>query len=495
METEIKILIVEHDSADIELIHEELKAGGVSYLFEVVQTEQDYVTVLNKFIPDIILSDYTLPAFAGVKAFEIKEKIAPETPFIFVSGTIGEEKSIELIKNGVTDYALKEKIFTLSLKVTRALKESAERKQKIKAEQERIQSERRLARAQQLVHMGNWELDFASNDVRWSDEACRIYGVPLDQNLHTLENWLLFTYPEDRDMVLKNIKGAVGSLHNFAIYYRLGQKDGLIKHVYSECKIEFDAKGKALGLYGITQDVTERVLLENKLVSERLTRQREITNAVLTAQEKERADIGQELHDNLNQLLAVAKLYIQLSRTHEKDREMYLEKSCGFIQEVISEIRKISKTLVIHGSHIIGLFDNIKNLVQDLTLIHPIIIEFDKTGINVEDIDDKLQLTIFRIVQEQVNNILKHANAANATIKISRENGDVVLLISDNGEGNDLLKEINGVGIINIKSRAELYDGKVTIISKPGKGYELKVVLPLNDLIHKPELLIATPGL
>ena len=495
MNIKTKILIVEHDPVDLELLHEELKKGCFGYISETVQNELDYINAIKNFDPDIILSDYTLPAFDGLTAFKIRQKIAPATPFIFVSGTIGEEKSIELIKNGVTDYALKEKLFTLSLKVTRALNESAERQQKIKAEQERIQSERRLARAQQLAHMGSWELDFASNHVRWSDEACRIYGVPLNQNMQTLKSWLAFTFPEDLDMVTEKIKEARDSLRNFSIYYRIGQKDGSLKHIYSESKLEFDSKGFPTGLHGITQDVTERVLLENKLVSERLTRQREITNAVLTAQEKERADIGQELHDNLNQLLAVAKLYIQLSRTHEKDREMYLEKSCNFIQEVILEIRKISKTLVIHGSHIIGLFDNIKNLVQDLTLIHPIIIEFDKTGINVEDIDDKLQLTIFRIVQEQVNNILKHANAANATIKISRENGDVVLLISDNGEGNDLLKEINGVGIINIKSRAELYDGKVTIISKPGKGYELKVVLPLNDLINKPELLIATPGL
>ncbi|MEO7982586.1 MAG: PAS domain-containing protein [Bacteroidota bacterium] len=495
MATKIKILMVEHDPVDIELIQDELRSGGINFVAVVVKNEADFVTMLNSFIPDIILSDYTLPSFSGMRAFEINQKIVPETPFIFVSGTIGEEKSIELIKNGVTDYALKDKLFSLCPKVTRALKESLARQQKMKAEQERMLSEKRLARAQELAHMGNWELDFASNNVRWSDEACRIYGLPLNQNLQKLETWLSFTFPEDLSMVTEKINEARESLRNFSIYYRIGQMDGFLKHIYSECKIEFDSDGLATGLYGITHDVTERVLLENKLVSERLTRQREITNAVLTAQETERADIGQELHDNLNQILAVAKLYIQMSRTHENDREMYLEKSCGFIQEVIVEIRKISKTLVIPGTHITGLFDNIKNLITDLTLIHPLIIEFSEGGINVDDIDDKLQLTIFRIVQEQVNNILKHANAVNATINLTREKNDIVLLISDNGGGNDLLKQIEGVGVINIKSRAELYDGKVSIISKPGKGYELKVVLPLQDIINKPELLKIMPKL
>lgn len=493
MKTPTKILIVEHDAADLELLQFELKKGGFAYVSEIVQYEISYVSALQTFKPDIILSDFTLPSFAGMRAYEIRNEIAPDIPFIFVSGTIGEERSIELIKNGVTDYALKEKLFTLNFKITRALKESAERQHKIKAEQERIQSEKRLARAQQLAHMGSWELDFDTRVVRWSEETCNIYGLQSGQNLHTLEDWLLFTYPEDREMVSEKIKATEHAQQNFAIYHRLGPIEGLIKHVYSECKIEFDTSGKVCGLYGITHDVTERVLLENKLVSERLSRQREITNAVLTAQEKERADIGQELHDNLNQILAVAKLYIQMAGTQEKEREMYLGKACDFIQEVILEIRRISKTLIIPQTNIIGLFDNIKNLLHDLTAIHPIVIEFDKNGIEVEDIDDKLQLTIFRIVQEQVNNILKHAKAAKASIQLRREQDDIVLLISDNGEGDDLLKEIEGVGIINIKSRASVYDGKVTIFSKPGKGYELKVVLPMQDLIHKPEPLLATP--
>lgn len=100
-------------------------------------------------------------------------------------------------------------------------------------------------------------------------------------------------------------------------------------------------------------------------------------------------------------------------------------------------------------------------------MIHPIIIEFNKEGIDVEDIDEKLQHTIFRIVQEQVNNILKHANATN-TINLSRDHDDVVLLISDNGEWNDILKEINGVGMINIKSRADCTTEKLQLFLNPG---------------------------
>ena len=121
MSGKIKILIVEHDPNDIELIQYELKKGGISYISETVQNEKEYGKALKNFIPDIILSDYSIPSFSGLAAFEIKEKISPLTPFIFVSGTIGEENSIELIKNGVTDFVLKDKLFSLTTKFNRAL--------------------------------------------------------------------------------------------------------------------------------------------------------------------------------------------------------------------------------------------------------------------------------------------------------------------------------------------------------------------------------------
>jgi PAS domain S-box-containing protein len=233
--------------------------------------------------------------------------------------------------------------------------------------------------------------------------------------------------------------------------------------------------------FAIQTDITEKVLLKNKLAQERQERQREITYAAVTAQESEREDIGKELHDNLGQILAVAKLYIQMAQKQkrEKNREMYLQKSCDLVVNVIDEIRRISKALVIPGVHIIGLFDNIKNLIHDLGMIHPVKIEFHEDNILQGDMNEKLQMTIFRIVQEQVNNILKHSKAAHATINLSIEENNILLCISDDGDGCDMLKEKNGVGLINIHSRAELYHGSVTVTSRPGEGYSLKVVLPL----------------
>lgn len=242
----------------------------------------------------------------------------------------------------------------------------------------------------------------------------------------------------------------------------------------------FDENGICDRYFAIETDITERIFLENKLANERLAKQKEITAAVLIAQEKERSDIGRELHDNLNQILAVAKLYIQSAKANENSREVNLDKSIGLIGGVINEIRRISKRLVIPGTHIIGLFDNIGNLITDLMMINPVKFKFTNNEIEENELNDKLQVTLYRIVQEQLNNILKHAKASNASIDLTRQKDKVTLLITDDGQGCDSAHSKNGLGLINIKSRALLYDGTATIITKPGEGFSLEVVLPLT---------------
>lgn len=264
MNAKTKILIVEHDVNDIELMLYELRKGEIDFESEIVQNQDDYIESIKNFVPDVILSDYSLPAFNGVRAFEIRETICPHIPFIFVSGTIGEENSIELIKNGLTDYVIKDKLFTLASKIKRALKEANEKQKRDKAEQERIETGRRLARAQQLAHMGSWELDFATGVVQFSDEACRIYGIPIKECSQTFDTWLSFIHSEDLDFLLKEVNRARELDQDSFIYHRIVLKNGLVKHIYSESKVEFDSTGKATGNYGIVHDITEKKIAEEQ---------------------------------------------------------------------------------------------------------------------------------------------------------------------------------------------------------------------------------------
>ena len=152
MNSQIKILVLEDNPNDADLLDRELKRSGLSFTSEIVRTREEFENALQSFNPDIILSDYSLPAFDAGAAFRIKQNTNPHIPFIIVSGIIGEENAVELIKEGVTDYAPKNKLVTLFQKINRALKESEERKEKIiNAEKSSLQAAELLIANKELV--------------------------------------------------------------------------------------------------------------------------------------------------------------------------------------------------------------------------------------------------------------------------------------------------------------------------------------------------------
>ena len=152
MTANLKILVLEDNPNDADLLHRELKKSGLSFISEIVKTREEFENSLQNFIPDIILSDYSLPAFDATTAFRIKQNKSPHIPFIIVSGIIGEEIAVELIKDGVTDYAPKNKLFALSQKISRALKDTEERKEKeIIAEKLQLQTAELIIANKELV--------------------------------------------------------------------------------------------------------------------------------------------------------------------------------------------------------------------------------------------------------------------------------------------------------------------------------------------------------
>jgi DNA-binding NtrC family response regulator len=145
MDPKIKILLLDDEPADSDLVLSELELSGINYEPMVVRNREAFETALVTFRPDLILSDYALPSFDGLSAFHIKERILPDIPFIIVSGTIGEELAIQLIKTGVTDYALKDRLFVLESKIRRALREAeAKAAKRIEREKMKQQHERLL---------------------------------------------------------------------------------------------------------------------------------------------------------------------------------------------------------------------------------------------------------------------------------------------------------------------------------------------------------------
>ena len=136
MSDQLKILFLEDVSADAELELRELQRGGVDCVTQRVETKEAFVRALDEFEPDVILSDFSLPTFDGLSALEFAQEQQPDTPFLFVSGTIGEERAIEALKHGATDYVLKTNLKRLVPAVRRALQDAEERAARRRAEQE-----------------------------------------------------------------------------------------------------------------------------------------------------------------------------------------------------------------------------------------------------------------------------------------------------------------------------------------------------------------------
>jgi len=265
-----------------------------------------------------------------------------------------------------------------------------------------------------------------------------------------------------------NGKGEV--LAAFAVYYTT---------VKSPTEVEMDTFERVANL---TTMIIESRKAEDLLLKQELNKQKLIAQAMVDAQEKERAEIGKELHDNINQILSTTKLYLELAKNDHKERLSLINRSAANIHSAIHEIRNISRNLVPASIGDLGLQDSVADLVESLRTARAINVEFYAAGNFDEMLSDKTKLMLFRIIQEQINNVLKHSGARNLIIELILEDADkcIELSITDDGKGFDPGKAgKKGLGLSNIMSRADLFGGKVTLQSAPGSGCKLRVQVPV----------------
>ena len=206
-----------------------------------------------------------------------------------------------------------------------------------------------------------------------------------------------------------------------------------------------------------------------------------VAQAVVDAQEKERAEIGYELHDNVNQILSTARVFLDLAKNDEKERMNLIDRSSTNIANAVSEIRRISRSLVPASLSDLGLILSIEDLLDSIRISKAIRVEFYHSGDIETAISEKGKLMLFRIIQEQVTNVLKHAEARQLVIELMVDSGVISLSITDNGKGFDMekVKSKKGVGLHNIANRTELFNGKMNMVTSPGNGCKLNIIIPL----------------
>lgn len=326
-----------------------------------------------------------------------------------------------------------------------------------------------------------WDWDLLDDNVFWNEAIWSMFGFIHEEIRKDKLWWENHIHPFDKKRVLKKVQLHIKEgIESWQDEYRFMCKDGTFKVVLDRGFILFDDQHKPYRMIGAMMNITERKELERELVKHNMARQRQVTEATIMGQEKERAEMGRELHDNINQILTTTKMYLDMALTEKDISEELMIKSHENISLVIEEIRILSKSLVPPSLGDIGLKEAIREMVNSLKLSQKIEIRLQTTGLNKCNIPKNVQLMVFRIIQEQMSNVLKHSKATEVEIKMVVTSDLLSMAIEDNGVGFDPKKRMKGIGLMNIVSRAEVHEGTMDIISAPGKGCTLKISIPLK---------------
>ena len=259
----ISILQLEDSVLDADLELAQLTRAGLEFEAQRVETREDFALALDRSSFDVILADFHLPNFNGLDALAIARVKAPETPFIFVSGMLGEEIAIDSLKNGATDYVLKMRMERLAPAITRALAELNERRERRRAESALQETEDRFRNMAESAPVIIWTAD---EHKRWS-YCNRLWteftGLSLEASSGA--GWATLVHADDRSRVLESWIQAFEKAEGFCSDFRLLRRDGEYRWLACRAAPRFDAAGRFAGLIGSCIDITESRQAEERL--------------------------------------------------------------------------------------------------------------------------------------------------------------------------------------------------------------------------------------
>ena len=477
MQFPIKILIIEDNPGDSYLLQHFLQLSGVQIgSIKEAQKISFAKRLLQVEKPDIIFLDLFLPDSAGLDTFWSINTRANEVPIIILSGLQDTEIAIQAIQAGAQDFLLKGDFNENML--SKAVSYSIERKKIQERLNHNLQMHELVGKATNDII---WDWDFKSSKISYFSKAVfSNFGYSSKHLGDTLAWWQHKIHPGDIQELATAIKQAISAKgKKVSKQFRFLCANNKYKYVYGRAYLFYKSGVKPYRMIAVLQDITEIKMLQYQITREKMLRQQQITEATIRSQEKEREEIGKELHDNINQILATSKMFIDIAIKNKLLREELLPKSFEYLNAAIEEIRKLSRSLVPPALEDIGLVEAIQELVDAYDSSNVDIQFVQESNLEIE-IEPAVQLMMYRVVQEGVANAIKHANASKILVNLIREPAQLQVSISDNGIGFIDNSKSNGIGLRNIRSRAAVYNGKVKLNSNPDGGSLLVVTIPFG---------------
>ena len=324
-----------------------------------------------------------------------------------------------------------------------------------------------------------WDWDIVHDSILYNHSIYQMFGYTKAEIENGASWWRSNLHPDDYEninLVLdREFKKRSATIQ---FEYRYKCADQSYKNILDRAFVVYNTNGFPIRMIGAMQDITKEKEHE-----------RHIAIAITDAQEKERRELGMELHDNVNQLLGATLLYmgVVIKSGNVGKEECDVLKNCvAYINSAINDLRNLSHRLTPYVKEEVSLKRIIELLIEPIqqTKQFDIILHVD-TFENAA-VDSEIQTNLYRIVQEQLTNILKHAEASKVSIDVWLTKKLIKLSIEDNGKGFDLNSLKNGIGLENMKRRAEMFSGKCKFKSSPGNGCELLVEMPLQTAVKVP---------
>jgi signal transduction histidine kinase/FixJ family two-component response regulator len=503
MRSSLQILLLEDDPGDAELVQELLEAEGFVCEITRVQTRAEFVTALEHDEIDLILADYKLPSFDGVAALKLASSARSHVPFIFVSGTIGEELAIEALKMGATDYVLKTGLSRLAPSVRRAMREAEGRAERKKAEEALRRSEAYLVEAQRLSHTGSFGWNVLSGEVYWSDETYRIFEYET-MTKPTIQTAIDRCHQDDRMRLKQVLERAAMEKSDFNIEHRLMMPDGSVKHIRTVARPSTDEDPQSWVYVGAVIDITERKRAERE--HERL-RQLEAELAHmnrLTTMGELTASIAHEINQPLAAIVTQSEAALEFLDRDDPDLDEARDSLLSITEdgmragEVIRGLRALAGK---SGPQLTKLeIDDVIKQVLALTrselLRHDVVLRTDLDAADRPVMGDRVQLQ-----QVLLNLIMNGVEAMRAVTERTREltvssmlaePGAVLVSIKDTGTGLDpsvaervfqpfFTTKSNGLGMgLSIcRSIVETHGGRLWVSPRTSHGADVRFTVPL----------------
>ncbi|MBD0332507.1 MAG: PAS domain-containing protein, partial [Chitinophagaceae bacterium] len=354
--------------------------------------------------------------------------------------------------------------------------------QKLK-EQQIIESKERLANALKATNDLIWDWNLETGSFYRDKEGMKkVYGVEDEKSIQNIHAWMQRVHPSDVSRVEKVMNDILHATKEdiFDVEYRFQRDDGTFSYIYDRGIIIRNKEGKPVRMVGAAQNITERKNLEQQLLQRELDKQKLISQATIETQEQERSEIGKELHDNINQILTTTKLYLELSQVKPNLKDELIGKSIRNINCVINEIRQLSRSLMNPSLGDLGLIDSIQDLIANINVTQKFHVLFEADDID-DFLNEKYKVMLFRIIQEALNNIIRHSAAKTVNVKMSKLDNEVELSICDDGVGFNVKTTKKGAGLMNIQNRVYLVNGSLKITSAPGCGCKIIINFPIHN--------------